>query len=114
MPVAMSLALIVAGVALGAGTFIDASSHREAPLISKDPVVDNTDVYAFLSPDVPTMTTLIANWIPFEEPAGGPNFYHFDDLARYWIKIDRDGDGIEDISYLWTFHTVIVNPNTFL
>ncbi len=110
----LSLVLVVTGAALGAATYIEASSHREAPLISKDPTVDNTDVYAFMSPDAPAMTTLIANWIPFEEPAGGPNFYHFDDLARYYIKIDRDGDGVEDISYLWTFHTAIQNPNTFL
>ena len=91
-----------------------ASSHREAPLISKDPSVDATDTYAFVSPDAPTTVTLIANWIPFEEPGGGPNFYHFDDNALYNIKIDRDGDGKPDVTYEWTFHTVIKKTDTFL
>lgn len=94
--------------------WVGASSHREAPLTSKDPSIDNTDVYAFVSPDDPSRVTLIANWIPFEEPAGGPNFYHFDDLARYLIKIDRDGDGVEDLTYEWTFEQEIINPDTFL
>lgn len=95
---------------------LDAASHREAPLIAKDPSVDNTDVYAFVSPDDPTTVTLIANWIPFEEPAGGPNFYHFDeaDLARYWIKIDNNGDAVCDIGFLFTFNTAIQNNETFL
>ncbi|MBA2447490.1 MAG: DUF4331 domain-containing protein [Chloroflexi bacterium] len=91
-----------------------ASSHREAPLTSKDPTIDNTDVYAFVSPDDRDKITLIANWIPFEEPAGGPNFYHFDDNARYLIKIDRNGDGVEDVTYEWRFREEIRNPNTFL
>ena len=56
-----------------------ASSHREAPLISGDPTADNTDVYAFVSPDRPDTVTIIANYIPLEEPAGGPNFHSFDD-----------------------------------
>lgn len=93
---------------------VGASSHREAPLISKDPSVDNTDVYAFVSPDEPSTITLISNWIPFEDATGGPNYYHFDDNARYYIKIDQDGDAVEDISYLWTFRTEINNPGTFL
>ncbi len=93
---------------------IGASSHREAPLISSDPTVDNTDVYAFRSPDDPTKITLISDWIPFEEPSGGPNFYHFDDNARYLIKVDTDGDATEDITYEWTFHQKIRNGNTFL
>lgn len=93
---------------------VTASSHREAPLISKDPSVDNTDVYAFVSPDAPTTVTLLSNWIPFEEPAGGPNFYHFDDNARYYIRVDQDGDTNPDLSYQWTFDTRIVNDQTFL
>lgn len=97
----------------GSGT-IGASSHREAPLISKDPSVDNTDVYAFVSPDAPSTVTLIANWIPFEEPGGGPNFYHFDDNALYNIKIDRDGDAKPDLTYEWTFKTKIKNQASFL
>ncbi|MBI1881785.1 MAG: DUF4331 domain-containing protein [Chloroflexi bacterium] len=84
----------------------DASSHREAPLISGDPTVDNLDVYAFVSPDATNSVTLIATWIPFEEPGGGPNFYHFDPNARYLIKIDRDGNALADITYEWTFSKV--------
>lgn len=93
---------------------VGASSHREAPLISKDPSVDNTDVYAFVSPDAPNKVTLISNWIPFEDATGGPNYYHFDDNARYLIKIDQDGDTVEDITYEWTFRTEIKDPTTFL
>nr|WP_232247966.1 DUF4331 domain-containing protein [Kitasatospora azatica] len=80
-----------------------ASSHREAPLIAGDPRADNTDVYAFVSPDKPDTVTLVANWIPFEEPNGGPNFYPFADDAHYTIKIDSDGDGKPDTTYTWTF-----------
>lgn len=90
------------------------TSHREAPSISKDPVADNTDVYAFVSPDRPDTVTLIANFIPLEEPAGGPNFYQFGDDVLYEIKIDSDGDAIEDITYQFRFRTEIRNPSTFL
>ncbi len=90
------------------------SSHREAPEISKDPVADNTDVYAFVSPDQPDTVTLIANFIPLEGPAGGPNFYEFGDDVLYEIHIDNDGDGKHDIVYQWQFQTKIRNPNTFL
>ena len=93
---------------------LQASSHREAPLTAMDPTIDTTDVYAFRSPDDPSKVTLMANWIPFEEPAGGPNFYHFDDTARYLIKIDRDGDGREDLTYEWRFQEQILNTSTFL
>ena len=68
------------------------SSHREAPEISKDPVADSTDVYAFVSPDDPGTVTLITNYIPLEGPAAGPNFYEFGDDVLYQIKIDNDGD----------------------
>src|SRR5262245_55393832 len=98
-----------------APTGIGASSHREAPLISLDPTVDNTDVYAFVSPDRQDSVTLISDWIPFEEPSGGPNFYHFDPNARYTIKIDRDGDAVEDVTYTWTFSPIkIKDGSTFL
>lgn len=90
------------------------SSHREAPEISKDPVADSTDVYAFVSPDKKDTVTLIANYIPFEEPAGGPNFFQFGDDVLYSINIDNDGDGKEEIRYLFRFKTRIRNPNTFL
>jgi hypothetical protein len=91
-----------------------ASSHREAPLISKDPGADNTDLYAFVSPDNPDTVTIVANYIPLEEPAGGPNFNMFDDNVRYEIKVDNTGDGEEDVSYEFRFHTQIRNKNTFL
>ena len=74
----------------------DASSHREAPLISGDPRADNTDVYAFVSPDQPDTVTIIANYIPLEEPAGGPNFHSFDDNVLYEIHVDNDGDAKDD------------------
>jgi len=90
------------------------SSHREAPEISKDPVADNTDVYAFVSPDNPNTVTLIANFIPLEGPAGGPNFYEFGDDVLYQIHIDNDGDGDSDISYQFRFETTLQDPNTFL
>jgi uncharacterized protein DUF4331 len=90
------------------------SSHREAPEISKDPVADNTDVYAFVSPDNPEMVTLIANYIPLEGPAGGPNFYEFGDDVLYEIHIDNDGDADDDIVYQFRFYSTLQNPDTFL
>src|SRR5437867_916078 len=94
--------------------FASASSHREAPAISKDPVADNTDVYAFVSPDKPDTVTLIANYVPLEGPDGGPNFFEFGDEVLYEIKIDNDGDAIEDITYQFRFRTEILNRDTFL
>jgi hypothetical protein len=90
------------------------SSHREAPEISKDPVADSTDVYAFVSPDRPDSVTLIANYIPLQEPAGGPNFYEFGDDVLYEIHIDNDGDGRADITYQFRFRTTLRDPDTFL
>src|SRR5436853_1130001 len=90
------------------------TSHREAPKISKDPVADNTDLYAFVSPDKPDTATILANYIPLQEPAGGPNFNTFGDEVLYEIVIDNNGDGIEDITYQFRFKTKIENPNTFL
>ena len=90
------------------------SSHREAPEISTDPVADNTDVYAFVSPDRPDTVTLIANFLPLEDPAGGPNFFEFADDVLYEIHVDNDGDGHADISYQFRFTTTIADPNTFL
>ncbi len=91
-----------------------ASSHREAPLISEDPVADNTDVYAFVSPDRPDTVTIVANYVPLEEPAGGPNFNKFGDDVLYALNVDNSGDGKEDISYQFRFKTKTGNPNTFL
>jgi hypothetical protein len=90
------------------------SSHREAPEISKDPVADNTDVYAFVSPDRPDTVTLIANFIPLQKPDGGPNFYEFGDDVLYEIHISNSGNARADISYQFRFNTKIRNQNTFL
>src|SRR6202035_4935139 len=90
------------------------SSHREAPGISKDPVADSTDVYAFVSPDKPDMVTLIANYVPLQGPAGGPNFYEFGDDVLYEIHVDNDGDGRPDVTYQFRFETELRNDNTFL
>jgi Domain of unknown function (DUF4331) len=90
------------------------SSHREAPEISKDPVADSTDVYAFVSPDRSDLVTLIANYVPLQAPDGGPNFYEFGDDVLYAINIDNDRDGVVDISYRFQFTSEITNPNTFL
>src|SRR5438067_1164394 len=90
------------------------SSHREAPEIAKDPVADSTDLYAFVSPDRPHTVTLIANYIPPQEPAGGPNFYEFGDDVQYDINIDNDGDGRPDLTYRFTFTTVVRDKDTFL
>jgi uncharacterized protein DUF4331 len=90
------------------------SSHREAPEISKDPVADSTDVYAFVSPDKPGTVTLIANYVPLEAPAGGPNFYEFGDDVLYEIHIDTSGRSQADITYQFRFRTELPNPDTFL
>jgi Domain of unknown function (DUF4331) len=103
-------ALAALGLALAAGVAIlspgsaRASSHREAPLIAADPAVDNTDVYAFVSPDRPGYVTFVANFIPFEEPNGGPNFYPFATDAVYKVNIDNNGDAKPDAVFRWTFH----------
>jgi hypothetical protein len=91
-----------------------ASSHREAPLISQDPMADNTDLYAFRSPDRPDTVTIVANYIPLESPAGGPNFPAFDDTVLYEMHIDNNGDGDDDLTYQFRFHTETRNPDTFL
>jgi Domain of unknown function (DUF4331) len=90
------------------------SSHREAPEISKDPVADSTDVYAFRSPDRPDSITLIANYIPLQQPSGGPNFFEFDDDVLYEIHIDNTGDGRPDVTYAFRFTTEIQVGGTFL
>jgi hypothetical protein len=90
------------------------SSHREAPAISKDPVADNTDTYAFVSPDDPDTVTIISNYLPLEAPFGGPNFFEFGDDVRYEIHIDNDADGQPEITYEFEFETEVRNPNTFL
>jgi hypothetical protein len=90
------------------------SSHREAPEISKDPGADNTDVYAFVSPDRPTHVTLIANFNPFQKPDGGPNFYEFGSDVLYKIHVSNSGDGEADVTYQFQFNTYVHNESTFL
>ena len=96
------LALFVGRLSPSSST---ASSHREAPLISEDPTADNTDLYAFRSPDKPSTLTIISNWIPGEDPAAGPNYYTFSQTAKYNIYIDRNGDGRPDVTYSFRFKT---------
>src|SRR5262249_3387446 len=107
----LTLVALLAGFVMTPGR---ASSHREAPLISGDPQADTTDVYAFVSPDAPDTVTLISCWIPFENPQGGPNFYRFGDSVLYEMKIDNNGDGVEDITYQFRFTSQTRNPDTFL
>ncbi len=90
------------------------SSHREAPEISQDPVADNTDCYAFVSPDKPDTVTIITNYVPLEDPPGGPNFFEFGDDVRYSIYVDNDGDGKPEVEYQFRFQTRLRNPDTFL
>jgi hypothetical protein len=104
-----ALAAIAVATALSFG-----SSHREAPRILKDPTADNTDVWAFTAPDAPGSLTVVANWIPLADPAGGPNFYPLDENARYYVKVDNTGDGYEDVAYRWQFKTRFRNPDSFL
>ena len=103
--VAAATTVLTAGLAGFAPGSAAASSHREAPLIAADPAADNTDVYAFVSPDRPDTTTIVANWYPFQEPPGGPNFYPWATDARYDINIDNDGDAVPDWTYRLTFKT---------
>ncbi len=97
------VAFLVAAVTRGGPDPARASSHREAPLISEDPSADNTDLYAFVSPDKPNTFTIISNWIPAEDPAAGPNWYTFSPTARYNIFVDRNGDGKADVTYRFRF-----------
>ena len=90
------------------------SSHREAPGVSKDPVADSSDVYAFVSPDNPETVTLIANYVPLQAPGGGPNFYEFGDDVLYGIHVDNDGDGDRDLSFYFRFTSELAIPSTFL
>src|SRR3954470_17975525 len=108
-------AAVAALVAIGIAVPLSiGSSHREAPLTSIDPTADDTDVYAFTAKDATDKLTVVANWIPFEDPAGGPNFYRFDDRAKYYINIDNGGDGRPDVRYQFRFHTKVRNPDSFL
>jgi len=90
------------------------SSHREAPEIAKDPVADSTDLYAFVSPDQSDTVTLIANYIPLEGPAAGPNFYEFGDDVLYEIHVSNNGDSVADVTYQFRFRSENTIPSTFL
>lgn len=93
---------------------VEASSHREAPLIASDPDADNTDVYAFVSPDRPDSVTIIANYIPLEWPEGGPNYHQFSDDVLYEIHVDNIGDAKSHITYQFRFTTTTRDASTFL
>jgi len=97
---AAALAAVVSGTGPSAAS---ASSHREAPLIAEDPSADLTDLYAFRSPDKPNTVTIMANVLPGEDPAAGPNWYTFSPTARYNIKIDTNGDVKPDVIYRFQF-----------
>src|SRR3982750_4122656 len=109
--IALIAALIAAAIAVPLSF---GSSHREAPLPSIDPTADDTDLYAFTAPDAASALTVVANWVPFEDPAGGPNFYRFDDKAEYYVNVDNTGDGKYDIRYRFKFKTKVRNPDSFL
>jgi hypothetical protein len=109
LAVVAALLAIAVAVPLALG-----SSHREAPLTSIDPTADNTDVYAFTAPEAQHSLTVVANWVPFEDPAGGPNFYKFDPKARYYINIDNNGDGRPDVRYRFRFKDHVRNGDSFL
>ena len=116
---ARSLSLVCAALVAAAATALppdhaSASSHSEAAGTAADRAIDGTDVYAFTSPDDPTSVTLVANYFPLEEPAGGPNYYGFADDALYEIHVDNDGDAKEDVTFQFKFTTTTKNANTFL
>lgn len=92
----------------------DASSHREAPLISQDQYADNTDTYVFISPANPDHVVLVASWIPGEFPEGGPNYYEWGNGVYYDIHVDNNGDAIADFTYTLTSTVQVQNPQTFL
>ena len=106
------MAAIAAGILAVSLSF--GSSHREAPGTMLDPSADDTDVYAFTADDAPGALTVVANWIPFEDGAGGPNFYRFDDRADYYVNVDNTGDGKYDVRYKFEFKTNYRNKNSFL
>ncbi|MDQ1655504.1 MAG: hypothetical protein QOD41_587 [Cryptosporangiaceae bacterium] len=111
---AIALVTAAAGLSALAPQVAGASSHREAPLIAGEPQLDNTDLYAFSSPDKPDTVSLIANFQPFQEPNGGPNFYPFAARTAYDINIDNDGDAQPDTIFRFSFKNLLRNKNTFL
>ncbi|GAA4364425.1 hypothetical protein GCM10023185_33960 [Hymenobacter saemangeumensis] len=95
-------------------TPLEASSHREAPLIAQDPLADNTDLYAFRDPSDASRVVIIANYIPFELPQGGPNYYTFGENVRYEVHVKNDGStNVDDLTYRFTFTRTNEDPTTF-
>jgi len=109
--------VIASAIALGVwdsqNSAVEASSHREAPLIANDPLADNTDLYAFRSPDDTNTVTILANYVPLQVPQGGPNYASFGENIRYEIHIENDGVAGDDITYRFTFTKVNEDPTTF-
>lgn len=105
----------IAGLTLAAGASLTvASSHREAPGIAEDQYVDNTDVYAFISPADASKLVIVANYVPLLIPSSGPNYYRFSEDAFYEVNVDNDGDAITDVTYRWQFDNQLKNGKTFL
>jgi Domain of unknown function (DUF4331)/Secretion system C-terminal sorting domain len=109
------------GIGMVAGTafyrindsYLESSSHREAPMIANDPLADNTDLYAFRSPNDTNSVTIIANYVPLELPQGGPNFASFGENIRYEVHVENDGTAGDDITYRFTFSKMNEDPSTF-
>ncbi len=114
----MAAAAVITFAVSGSAPFSDAASHRDGPLISEDPTADNTDTYAFVSTEAGRgdYVTLIANYIPLEEPGDGPNYFRFSDNVLYEIMVDTNGDAKEDLTYQFDFTTTIgaITSGTFL
>lgn len=110
----LALLFLLSSVLVSQSSAVNASSHREAPLIARDPLADTTDLYAFVSPDNPNTVTLIGSWIPFEGPQGGPYYYSFADDVIYELHVDNIGDAKSHITYRFTFQSTIAKDATFL
>ncbi|MEZ4674170.1 MAG: DUF4331 domain-containing protein [Caldilineaceae bacterium] len=106
--------LLIGAILVAYQSQAQASSHREAPLISKDAFADNTDTYVFISPENPDNVVLMGSWIPFEAPEGGPNYFEWDDNVHYSLFVDNDGDAKADITYTLSSRVELANPLTFL
>ncbi len=114
LSVVLTPLLLITAVLIGFRSPVLASSHREAPIISKDTFADNTDTYVFISPENQNNIVFVGSWIPFEAPEGGPNYYEWDDSALYDIYVDNDGDAKPDITYTLSSKVKLANQATFL
>ena len=112
--IALAVIAVIAIAIAGSNSFLDASSHREAPLIANDPLADNTDLYAFRCPDDPEKVAIIANYVPAELPQGGPNYYSFGEGIRYEIHVKNNmATNGDNIIYRFEFTQVNQDPTTF-